>query len=166
MSRLGFALSMLAIVAVAAWAYHVNYRTQSALERAEALRRQIAAEREAIQVLRVEWAHMNAPARLEALVAAANRHLTLYPVTPGQFGVIADLPARPVPVPGAPDAAADESLSAGAAPAPAAGRVLAAEPRDAAFDVEAEAARAALVVDGLAISPPAPRPPLRPRTSP
>jgi len=92
MNRAGFALSMVLIVASAAWAYHVNYQTVEELERINALRARIGIEREAIQVLRVEWAHLNAPARLEALVSAADRHLTLFPMAPAQFGEVAAIP--------------------------------------------------------------------------
>ena len=31
MTRLGFTLSMIAVVATATWAYHVNYRTKTTL---------------------------------------------------------------------------------------------------------------------------------------
>ena len=80
MTRLGFALSMIAVVATAAWAYHVNYRTKTVLGQVDRLRSQIAAEREAVEVLRVEWAYLNAPARL------ARRHsgdATTVPSAPG-----------------------------------------------------------------------------------
>jgi len=53
MNRLGFALSMIAVVATAAWAYHVNYRTKTTLGRVDRLRGLIAAEREEVEVLRV-----------------------------------------------------------------------------------------------------------------
>ena len=43
MTRLGFALSMIAVVATAAWAYHVNYRTKTTLGQVDRLRGQIAA---------------------------------------------------------------------------------------------------------------------------
>ena len=95
MTRLGFALSMIAVVATAAWAYHVNYRTKTTLGRVDQLRGQIAAEREMVEVLRVEWAYLNAPDRLSRLVAKQNRHLGLEPMGPLQFDEVAAIPFPP-----------------------------------------------------------------------
>lgn len=95
MSRLGFALAMLAVVAAAAWAYNVNYQTKMALARVDRLHRQIAAEREAVEVLRVEWAYLNAPERLKQLVAMSNDRLELMPMTPQHFEDVAAIPFPP-----------------------------------------------------------------------
>ncbi len=103
MTRLGFALSMIAVVATAAWAYHVNYRTKTTLGRVDRLRVQIAAEREAVEVLRVEWAYLNAPDRLARLVARHNDRLGLEPMGPQHFDEVAAIPFRPrapAPAPG------------------------------------------------------------------
>lgn len=97
MSRLGFALAMLAVVAAAAWTYHVNYETKLALNRVDRLRAAIAAEREAVEVLRVEWAYLNAPDRLARLVAMNNDRLGLVPMGPSHFGEVAAVPFPPRP---------------------------------------------------------------------
>ena len=70
------------IIAIAGWAYNVNYNTMTALDRVSDLRRQIADEREALQVLRVEWAYLNAPERLSRLVEQFQPQLGLVPLTP------------------------------------------------------------------------------------
>ena len=95
MTRLGFALSMIAVVATAAWAYHVNYRTKTPLGQVDRWRSQIATEREAVEVLRVEWAYLNAPARLARLVAQHNDRLGLEPMGPQQFDEVAAIPFPP-----------------------------------------------------------------------
>ncbi len=95
MTRLGFALSMIAVVATAAWAYHVNYRTKTVLGQVDRLRSQIAAEREAVEVLRVEWAYLNAPDRLARLVAQHNDLLRLEPMGPQHFDEVAAIPFPP-----------------------------------------------------------------------
>ncbi len=103
MTRLGFALSMIAVVATAAWAYHVNYRTKTTLGQVDRLRGQIAAEREAVEVLRVEWAYLNAPDRLARLVALHNDRLGLEPMGPQHFDEVAAIPFQPrapAPAPG------------------------------------------------------------------
>ncbi|MEL6766807.1 MAG: hypothetical protein AAFP17_06475 [Pseudomonadota bacterium] len=97
MSRLGFALSVLAIVAVAAWAYNVNYRTGEALARVETLRSEIARTREDVQVLRVEWAWLNTPERLARLVAVHQDKLALGPMVPERFGDAQQVPFPPPP---------------------------------------------------------------------
>ena len=101
MNRLGFALSMIAVVASAAWAYHINYRTKTAFGRVDQLRGQIAAEREAVEVLRVEWAYLNAPDRLARLVKLHNDRLGLEPMGPQGFDEVAAIPFPPrIPGPG------------------------------------------------------------------
>ncbi len=106
MTRLGFALSMIAVVATAAWAYHVNYRPKTVLGQVDRLRSQIAAEREAVEVLRVEWAYLNAPDRLARLVAQHNDLLRLEPMGPQHFDEVAAIPFPPrTPGPGPADVA-------------------------------------------------------------
>ena len=107
MSRLGFALALLAVVAAAAWAYHVNYETKTALARVDRLHERIAAEREAVEVLRVEWAYLNAPDRLVRLVAMNNDRLDLVPMGPHHFDEVASVPFPPRPLPRAPGEAAE-----------------------------------------------------------
>lgn len=92
MTRHGFILLALAIVAVAGWAYNVNYNTMTALDRVSSLRGQIAKERETLQVLRVEWAYLNAPERLARLVRDHNSHLRLAPMQPEDLSDVAVVP--------------------------------------------------------------------------
>ena len=113
MNRLGFALSVIAVVASAAWAYHINYRTKTALGRVDKLRSQIAAEREAVEVLRVEWAYLNSPERLARLVALHNDQLRLEPMGPQRFDDVAAIPFPPRTAwPGPDDAGPDFPVEA------------------------------------------------------
>lgn len=69
--RIVLHLSAVVLVGVCAiWAYRVNYATQDAANRVAALRREIAAERDAIAMQKAEWAYLNQPDRLRALVDA------------------------------------------------------------------------------------------------
>jgi hypothetical protein len=116
--RWGLYLSAAALVALCAtWAYRVNYATQEAANRVADLRAAIAAEREALAVLRAEWAYLNRPDRLAALVAGPGAALGLAPLTPEQFGEVAQVAYPPPPEPPAdpdadPDAEADPSAGA------------------------------------------------------
>lgn len=115
-------LSAAVLVAVCAtWAYRVNYATQEALNRLGDLRTEIAAEREALSVLNAEWAYLNRPDRLAALVAGPGAGLGLVPLAPEQFGEVATVayPPEPEPVAGPhepPPFPADETTSLGAPP--------------------------------------------------
>lgn len=81
-----YVLAIALVVGVAFWAYQVNYRTRAALEQVAQLQRSIAAEREQISVLQVEWAWLNRPERLEALVELHLATLGLMPLHPDHFG--------------------------------------------------------------------------------
>jgi hypothetical protein len=110
MNRLAFALSVIAVVASATWAYNTNYRTKTALGRVDELRGKIAAEREAAEVLRVEWAYLNAPERLARLVELNSEWLKLEPMGPQGFDEVPAIPfpprtAAPGSEPGSDDAA-------------------------------------------------------------
>ncbi|MEM7060813.1 MAG: cell division protein FtsL [Pseudomonadota bacterium] len=92
MNRHGVILLLLAIIAIAGWAYSINYNTLTTLDRVSELRSEIATERETLQVLKVEWAYLNAPERLEKLVRRHNRALGLMPMTPEVLSHAAAVP--------------------------------------------------------------------------
>ena len=158
MTRHGPALLALSVLAIAGWTYNVNYDTRAALDRVSELRGRIAEEREALQVLRVEWAWLNAPDRLSRLVAEHNTRLALVPLKPEALGIVAavpyppDMPADPVPPSEAPAealiAAAPQAPVSGATPSQASDAVLAA-----AAPTDASALTGAPRADGPAVQP-------------
>lgn len=89
-------VSALVVFGFGFWAYHVNYDTQLALRRVADLRRQIAAERTSLAMLKAEWAWLSRPERLQALVERHGPALGLRPLEAAQFGEIAGVP-RPTP---------------------------------------------------------------------
>lgn len=97
------------VAASAFWAYRVNYDAKAAQDQAAALRAELAREREAIAVLRAEWAWLSAPERVRALVAANADALALAPIGGAAF---VDLDELPAPPPEAFWARADPSLLA------------------------------------------------------
>jgi hypothetical protein len=76
------------VISVAYWAYKENYRTQASLRRVADLQQQIAAEREAISVLKAEWAYLNRPERLRDLVDMNYDALGLLPLMPDHFAEV------------------------------------------------------------------------------
>jgi hypothetical protein len=94
----GLYLSAAVLVGVCAtWAYRVNYATQEAVNRVADLHGRINAEREALSVLHAEWAYLNRPDRLAALIKGPGSSLGLVPLTPEQFGEAAMVPFPPEP---------------------------------------------------------------------
>ena len=154
------------VVICATWAYRVNYATQEAMNRVADLEEAIAAEREALAVLNAEWAYLNRPDRLRALVAENAETLGLVELTPEHFGAVA-MVAFP-PEPEAPDLVAETEPAEKPAtapsapkpkPKPAAAKVAAAKPATAPAVRRAAAAPrpAAPVNEAAAAQPRRPR---------
>lgn len=81
-----YVLSFLGLIGLGAWAYRENYATQSSLREVVALQDEIATLRENLTVQRAEWAYLNRPERLRALVTLNFDRLGLLPMEPTQFG--------------------------------------------------------------------------------
>jgi hypothetical protein len=96
MRGLIFVASTLAVMALAYWAYHENYQTQEALREVDRLQREIATAREALGVLRAEWAYLNRPERLSDLAELNYDRLGLMPLTPEHFGTVQQVAYPPV----------------------------------------------------------------------
>lgn len=101
MRSLFYVFALVFVAGTAVWAYSVNYKTRAALERVEALRAEITRQNQALDVLRIEWAWLNAPDRLETLVAENRDKLALAPMSPQHFGEATNVsfpkPAEPRP---------------------------------------------------------------------
>jgi len=89
--------TLLVTLALAFALYHVKYATQAEERQIRALKVELAAEQDAIQMLRADWSLLNDPQRLEEL---AQRYTDLEPLAPHQIITLADLPPRPPTAPG------------------------------------------------------------------
>jgi hypothetical protein len=114
-----------ALVFAAAYVYRIKMESTSRTERVLRLHAEIREQRDAIAVLRAEWARLDAPLRLQGL---AERHLGLKPITATQYDSLKNLPERPAsfvkkgdadPI-GAMIEAIDSVAVTGSVPAPAA----------------------------------------------
>jgi hypothetical protein len=115
------------LVFAAAYVYRIKMESTDRTERVLRLRAEIREQREAIAVLRAEWARLDAPLRLQGL---AERHLPLKPLIATQYDSLKNLPERPpnfvkpgeVDPIGAMlhtiDASADATIITGSVPAP------------------------------------------------
>jgi hypothetical protein len=89
-----------ALIVAASYVYKIKFDSTLQAERVAKVRGELRHERNAIAVLRAEWAKLDTPSRIEGL---ANRHLTiLRRIEPAQFDPLDRLPDRPPPP--APDA--------------------------------------------------------------
>jgi hypothetical protein len=95
-----FVIGML--VFAAAHVYRIKMESTERTERVLRLRAEIREQRDAIAVLRAEWAKLDAPLRLQGL---AERHLPLKPLSAAQYDSLKNLPLRPPSLirPGEPD---------------------------------------------------------------
>jgi hypothetical protein len=113
------------LVFAAAYVYRIKMESTERTERVLRLRAQIREERDAIAVLRAEWAKLDSPLRLQGLT---ERHLPLKPLNANQYDSLKNLPDRPPRFfkPGEPDpigamldtieASADAPASTGSIP--------------------------------------------------
>ena len=81
-----------ALVFAAAYVYRIKMESTSRTERVLRLHAEIREQRDAIAVLRAEWARLDAPLRLQGL---AERHLALKPLNATQYDSLKNLPERP-----------------------------------------------------------------------
>ena len=116
-----------ALIFAAAYVYRIKMESTMRTESVLRLRAEIREQRDAIAVLRSEWAKLDAPLRLQGLV---ERHLAVKPINATQYDSLKNLPERPPRLvrPGEPDpigamistidAAADAPEATGSVPEP------------------------------------------------
>ncbi len=92
MLRLLNILAVAILISSAVYAYSIKYQTAYRLEQITKTKLEIKAERDAIAVLRAEWAYMTRPERLQPL---ADRYLPeLKPLQVSQLVTAASLPNK------------------------------------------------------------------------
>ena len=87
-------LAIAALIGSAVYAYTIKYETIYRAEQINKLKHEIQAERDAIGVLRAEWAHLARPERIQEL---ATKYLDLQPLSLAQVvatSAIADKTVR------------------------------------------------------------------------
>ena len=81
-----YILTIVAVMALAFWAYQQHYLTQQALSETDRLHREIRESHARLAVLRAEWAYLNRPDRQRDLVDINFDQLGLLPLRADQFG--------------------------------------------------------------------------------
>src|SRR5262245_57141913 len=96
--RLVHLIVVAALIVAAVGVYTIKFESTVRAEHVAKLAAEIKRERDTIAALRAEWALLDNPARIEALV---HRHLALRMLDPAQIEHLANLPERP-PTPASP----------------------------------------------------------------
>jgi cell division protein FtsL len=114
-------LVICALVLAASLVYKIKFDSTLQAARVAKMHAKLRHERDAIAVLRAEWARLDTPGRIQQL---AERFLTLQPIKADQFDDFDHLPPRPpAPAPGQDPIAAllnaGQPAATGSIPAPA-----------------------------------------------
>src|SRR5437868_601551 len=96
------------LVFAAAYVYRIKMESTSRVERVQRLNAEIREQRDAIAVLRAEWARLDAPLRLQGL---SDRHRALNPITAQQYALLKNLPEPPPSFTREPDPIGSDSNS-------------------------------------------------------
>jgi len=83
--------SFLALIMV----YGQKYRTEEVQSQVIELQNEIAGQKQVLSALDAEWAYLNQPGRLQAIVERHAEFLDVAPIKIAQFGSIEDIPMRP-----------------------------------------------------------------------
>jgi hypothetical protein len=81
-----------ALILAASFVYKIKFDSTLQAEHVAKLAGELRRERDAIAILRAEWAKLDTPGRIQGL---ASRHLALRPIQPTQFDSLDQLPERP-----------------------------------------------------------------------
>lgn len=92
MIRRSTILTLLVAIGLGFGLFRLTYEVQTLEGELAHVNRAVAAEREAIHVLRAEWSYLNEPTRLEALT---KKHLSLRTTQDSRIRTVAEIPARP-----------------------------------------------------------------------
>jgi hypothetical protein len=89
MWRLLHVVAIAALVGSAVYAYSIKYETIWYAEQIVQMKRKIAAEHDAIAMLRADWTHLTRPERVQALTTS---YLDVHPLALTQIVRLSDLP--------------------------------------------------------------------------
>lgn len=76
--------------------YGQKYRSEEVQSQVIEYQRDIATKEQILKQLDADWAYLNQPARLQAIVERHAETLELEPIKVAQYGTIENLPMRPV----------------------------------------------------------------------
>ena len=85
MKNLFYIFVTIAVIALAFWAYQESFETKAALKKIKTVNTEINNAQEKLSVLRVEWAYLNRPDRLRALVDMNFKQLKLIELNTNHF---------------------------------------------------------------------------------
>ncbi len=84
------AIALLSLVSV----YYIKYQTIETANKKIALERKIKEQKNALSLLKADWAYLNQPSYIEPIILRHKEELGLKPIEQSQYIKISDLPAR------------------------------------------------------------------------
>lgn len=99
MRALTVLLAAAIVVALGTWTYSENYATRDAAKELRALRLELRESRARLEILQAEWAYLNRPARLRALLEMNDARLGLLPMSADHFGHLEQIAFPPPAAP-------------------------------------------------------------------
>jgi hypothetical protein len=96
MVRIFNLILLAAMIIGAAITYDMKHKAEKAAEHVAQMEHRIAREKEAVQLLRAEYAMLVQPDRLQAVVDRYPDYFKLQPFTPAQSATLAEIPMKPI----------------------------------------------------------------------
>jgi hypothetical protein len=97
--------------------YALKYSVQAVAQNKIKLERQIEHQKADLSLLEADWSYLNQPGYLQPIIDRHLAQLNLQPITQSQFGLLSDIPMRPVQPDTKAMTALFQSLQAGVDPA-------------------------------------------------
>lgn len=94
MFRIFNAALLIVMATAAAITYAMKHQAEIAADKVARIEREIAREKDAIQLLRAEWSVLSQPGRLQGVAEKYQEYFQLSPFSPAQIATVEEIPLR------------------------------------------------------------------------
>jgi hypothetical protein len=96
MSRIVNAALVTAMIVAAVVTYNMKHQAELAADRVARLQSEVAAQKQAIALLKAEWSLFTQPGRLQTVVERYDDHFQLRPFSPDQLASVEEIAIKPI----------------------------------------------------------------------